>query len=555
MHPGIPPDRSAAPAAIAAAPDCAPHAPQAHPRAPSPPACDKSSAPELTSGPASSPESPSAAAHPPPAARASVMTPATTRHSVPSSHCAAGSHGPPRASLPQSRSPLHPARAPHPPDATTQSSRDAARAPHRQSLPPARHQPVRDATPPSIHRDDGVYRPHRSAARIRNQSSCSWFPQPMLIEWSPAYCCPLPTIFWNGAPGSRACRLKGKPLLSSTSQFPHRRYNPLRRQWVLVSPHRTQRPWQGEVNPSSGFSDVRYDPNCYLCPGNKRAGGHTTPVYESVFIFDNDYAALLPDSPAPEPTASPLLRSERERGRCKVICFHPDHSLTLARMALPDIRKVVDAWTTEYEGLSRQPDLRYVQIFENRGAMMGASNPHPHCQIWATEHVPDEPAAERANLKQWRETHGSGLLADYVKLEVEQKERIVCQNDAFVAVVPYWAVWPFETLVLARQPLRELPEFSAAQRRALADILSQLTIRYDNLFQTSFPYTMGFHQGPGSEQHFHAHFYPPLLRSATVKKFMVGFEMLGMPQRDILPEDAAARLREVPATHYLGSRA
>jgi len=196
-----------------------------------------------------------------------------------------------------------------------------------------------------------------------------------------------------------------------------------------------------------------------------------------------------------------------------------------------------------------------VQIFENRGAMMGASNPHPHCQIWATEHVPDEPAAERVNLKLWRETHGRGLLADYVALEVQQEERIVCQNGEFLAVVPYWAVWPFETLVLARQPLRELPEFSAVQRRALADILSQLTIRYDNLFETSFPYTMGFHQGPGLEQHFHAHFYPPLLRSATVKKFMVGFEMLGMPQRDILPEDAAARLREVPATHYLGSRA
>ena len=345
-------------------------------------------------------------------------------------------------------------------------------------------------------------------------------------------------------------------MSESAYQFPHRRYNPLRRQWVLISPHRTQRPWQGEVNPSSGFSDVHYDPACYLCPGNERAGGHLNPRYENIFIFDNDYAALLPDSPAPQTAGMPdLLRAEQERGRCRVLCFHPDHSLTLARMTVPEIETVVEAWTAQYVELSAQPFTQHVQIFENRGAMMGASNPHPHCQIWATEHVPDEPAAERVNLKLWRETHGRGLLADYVALEVQQEERIVCQNGEFLAVVPYWAVWPFETLVLARQPLRELPEFSAVQRRALADILSQLTIRYDNLFETSFPYTMGFHQGPGPEQHFHAHFYPPLLRSATVKKFMVGFEMLGMPQRDILPEDAAARLREVSATHHLGSRA
>lgn len=340
----------------------------------------------------------------------------------------------------------------------------------------------------------------------------------------------------------------------SRNSFPHRRYNPLRGEWVLVSPQRTQRPWQGETGTADTAPPVRYDPKCYLCPGNERAGGHRNPQYASVFAFDNDYAALLPDSPAPAATGSTLLVAEQERGQCRVLCFHPDHSLTLARMTVDEIVTVVDAWTAQYIELAAVPFVRYVQIFENRGAMMGASNPHPHCQIWATGHVPDAPAAECKHLEQWRQQHSASLLADYAALEAEQQERIVCQNEEFLVVVPYWAVWPFETLVLPRQPLRHLPDFSAAQRHALADILSQITIRYDNLFETSFPYTMGFHQGPGPEQHFHAHFYPPLLRSATVKKFMVGFEMLGMPQRDILPEDAAARLRAVPSTHYAGSR-
>ena len=342
---------------------------------------------------------------------------------------------------------------------------------------------------------------------------------------------------------------------SSASQFPHRRYNPLRRQWVLISPHRTQRPWQGEVNQSSGFSDVHYDPACYLCPGNTRAGGHVTPRYESVYIFDNDYAALLPDSPAPEADASPLLRAEREQGRCRVVCFHPDHSLTLPRMKLEDVRKVVDAWVGQYEELSREPNVNYIQIFENRGAMMGASNPHPHCQIWATEHIPDEPAIETAALKDYfaeKETH---LLADYLAVEQKEKVRIVCENEDFLVVVPWWAVWPFETLVLSKRRAGAMVDFTDREKTSLADILRQITTRYDNLFETSFPYTMGFHQRPcdgevHEEWHFHAHFYPPLLRSATVRKFMVGFEMLGMPQRDITPESAAERLRAVSATHF-----
>jgi UDPglucose--hexose-1-phosphate uridylyltransferase len=341
----------------------------------------------------------------------------------------------------------------------------------------------------------------------------------------------------------------------SASQFPHRRYNPLRRQWVLVSPHRTQRPWQGEVNQSSGFSDVHYDPECYLCPGNKRAGGHTTPRYESVFIFDNDYAALLSDSPEPPPDASPLLHAERERGVCRVVCFHPDHSLTIPRMTLPEVRVVVDAWTDQYTELGSRPELRYVQIFENRGAMMGASNPHPHGQIWSTEHIPDEPAQELQSLKAYQAEKGSCLLCDYLAVESKQKTRIVCENEHFVVLVPWWAVWPFETLLLSKRHIGSLTEFEDAEKTSLADILRQATTRYDNLFETSFPYTMGFHQAPTDgeahpECHFHAHYYPPLLRSATVRKFMVGFEMLGMPQRDITPESAAERLRSLSATHF-----
>jgi UDPglucose--hexose-1-phosphate uridylyltransferase len=343
---------------------------------------------------------------------------------------------------------------------------------------------------------------------------------------------------------------------SSWQQVPHRRYNPLRRQWVLVSPQRTQRPWQGEVAKAETPSAVHYDPNCYLCPGNTRAGGHKNPQYSGIFIFDNDYAALLPDTPAfPDAPHDDLLRAETERGICRVICFHPDHDLTLARMQIADIARVVEAWTSQYAELGRKPEINHVQIFENRGAMMGASNPHPHCQVWATEHVPDEPQAELLAQEEYSRAHGSCLLCDTLQREIQLAQRIVCENEEFVAMVPFWAIWPFETLVLSRTHVGALTEMSSAQHAAFADILKRLTTRYDNLFQTRFPYTMGLHQTPTDghphrELHFHAHFYPPLLRSATVRKFMVGFEMLGMPQRDITAEDAASRLREQSEVHY-----
>ena len=332
-------------------------------------------------------------------------------------------------------------------------------------------------------------------------------------------------------------------------EIPHRRFDPLRGRWVLVSPHRTQRPWQGEVSRTDAKPPLHYDPDCYLCPGNTRAGGKQNLPYTGVFAFTNDYAALLPDSPEVSTESSPgLLLAQTERGICRVLCFHPDHSLTLAGMELADIVRVVEAWTGEFTELGARPEIRHVQIFENRGAMMGASNPHPHGQIWATEHIPDEPLAEIANQRGYSRMHDTCLLCDVLKLELEQHQRIVCENDEFISLVPFWAVWPFETLVLSRAHLGSLTEFSPAQQKGLADILKQQTAIYDRLFATSFPYTMGFHQRPTDgeqypELHFHGHFYPPLLRSATVRKFMVGFEMLGMPQRDITPEAAAQQLR------------
>jgi len=339
---------------------------------------------------------------------------------------------------------------------------------------------------------------------------------------------------------------------------PHRRLNPLTKEWVLVSPHRNERPWQGQVESVPIEKQPAYDPNCYLCPGNSRAGGARNPQYEGTFAFDNDFAALKPETAQFSVDESDLLVAQSESGRCRVVCFSPRHDLTIAQMRVLDIRRVVDAWIQEFQQLGDEPDISAVQIFENRGAIMGCSNPHPHGQIWANETVPNELAKEVESFRAYHQKHSTTLLSDYLAREARDLQRVVCENEHFVVVVPFWAVWPFETLLISRRPVSSLLDLQDQERTSLADILRQITIRYDNLFNTSFPYSMGFHQRPTDgkqypEFHLHAHFYPPLLRSATIKKFMVGYEMLAMPQRDVTPELAAARLREVPARHYLES--
>jgi len=334
------------------------------------------------------------------------------------------------------------------------------------------------------------------------------------------------------------------------TEHPHRRYNALTGEWLLVSPHRSKRPWQGQQEDIPKEERPQYDPKCYLCPGNVRANGEYNPPYTQTFVFDNDFGALQADVPAGNFQKGTLLKAEAERGICRVICFSPRHDLTLTDMEVAEIKKVVDVWQQQYEELGALDFINYVQIFENKGAVMGSSNPHPHGQIWAQSAVPVEPAKETAQQQAYFQEHGRSLLTDYLALELEENKRVVLETEAFVALVPFWAVWPFETIIIPKRHFGNILQMAEAEKADFAKIIKELSTVYDKLFGVAFPYSAGMHQSPTDGQdhpewHFHIHFYPPLLRSATVKKFMVGYEMLGNPQRDITPEWAAERLRSL----------
>jgi UDPglucose--hexose-1-phosphate uridylyltransferase len=350
---------------------------------------------------------------------------------------------------------------------------------------------------------------------------------------------------------------------------PHRRFNPLTGEWVLVSPQRTQRPWKGQTEKVPQVKQLAYDPECYLCPGNTRSGGKRNPDYSATFVFDNDFPALLPIRSEERPPRrgghqqgaqggiqdiqylpQGLFQLEEETGICRVVCFSPLHNASLPDLSSDQVKAVIETWIAQSLELQKQEFIRYVQVFENKGSMMGASNPHPHCQIWATGSIPNEPAKELSTQKAYQDQNQACLLCDYLHAELKIKARIILENEYFCALVPYWAIWPFETLVLSKRHIALLPDMSPPEIEAMGNLLQRLTSCYDRLFEVSFPYSMGFHQapvndGPHPEWHLHAHFYPPLLRSATVRKFMVGFELLASPQRDLTAETAAERLRSL----------
>ena len=341
-------------------------------------------------------------------------------------------------------------------------------------------------------------------------------------------------------------------LPSDLNSGSHSRFNPLTGDWVLVSPHRLQRPWRGEAEENSPASLPAYDPDCYLCPGNTRASGEYNPDYESVLIFDNDFPALQSSASMGPSQEQGLIAYKSEVGKCKVICFDPLHNKTLTDMSCAEIQKVVNAWIKVQSDLSQEPCIRYVEIFENKGTMMGCSNPHPHCQVWATSSIPVIPKREEDKQSQYFQSNGSVLLQDYLDMELKSRERLVCLNEQWAVVVPFWAVWPFETLLIPRFRISSLSQLEVHQQVSLAGILKDLLERYDRLFGVRMPYSMGWHGAPClktelDSKHWllHAHYYPPLLRSATVRKFLVGFEMLAQPQRDFSPESAAERLRAV----------
>ncbi|MFA8450711.1 MAG: UDP-glucose--hexose-1-phosphate uridylyltransferase [Bacteroidales bacterium] len=335
----------------------------------------------------------------------------------------------------------------------------------------------------------------------------------------------------------------------------HKRFNPLTNEWVLVSPHRSKRPWQGQKEKSCEQKKFAYDKDCYLCPGNTRVGGLINPNYKDVFAFQNDFSALLQNEESILINEDDLFKAQSEYGICRVICFSPDHSLTIPEMDIEDIEKVISLWCNEYAELGRIRNINYVQIFENKGSVMGCSNPHPHGQIWASSSIPLESSKESVAQKKYYKKHEKTLLSDYLCKELEFGERVLIENDSFVALVPYWAIWPFETMIISKRSVPNILGLNDKEHYDFAKIYHDLTVLYDNLFEISFPYSAGIHQAPTDnkshpEWHLHMHFYPPLLRSATVKKFMVGYEMLATPQRDITPEDAAKRLKSLSKTHY-----
>ncbi len=336
---------------------------------------------------------------------------------------------------------------------------------------------------------------------------------------------------------------------------PHRRLNALTGEWILVSPHRAKRPWQGQVEKAPADQRPRYDEKCYLCPTNDRIGGEKNPDYTDTFVFTNDFSALLNDTPEGGLHEDDLFQAESDKGICKVICFSPRHDLTVPEMDVPSIRKVVDLWCEEFKTLGHIQDVNYIQIFENKGAIMGCSNPHPHGQIWSSKIIPNEVSKEISSQKAYLLKHGKTLLEDYVAKELEKKERLLAENDTFVALIPFWAIWPFEAMIVPKRAVPTILDLTDQEKTDFAAMYKQLTVMYDNLFEVSFPYSAGIHQAPTDgeahpEWHMHMHFYPPLLRSATVKKFMVGYEMLAGPQRDITAEGAAQRLRDLPKVHY-----
>lgn len=345
--------------------------------------------------------------------------------------------------------------------------------------------------------------------------------------------------------------------------YPHRRFNPLTREWVLVSPHRAKRPWLGQVEKAPHADIPSYDPKCLLCPGNTRINGEVNPNYKETFVFDNDFPAVLtPDKMGNDDPANPmkalpgkLFIAHPVTGICRVVCFSPRHDLSLPELSQIEAESVVRTWRDQTADIGSHDFIKYVEVFENKGEAMGCSNPHPHSQIWSTSEIPTEPAKEIAAQSAYVHENGSCLLCDYIEIERKSGERVVCENQHFTAVAPFWAVWPFELMVVSHRHVGSLTNLNDDEINSLANILRRVTARYDNLFEVSFPYSMGFHQAPTDglpheECHLHLHFYPPLLRSAAVRKFMVGFEMLGMPQRDLTPETAAARLRNLSEVHY-----